>query len=93
MMRWMWMTRPYLLWVDFTPSQITADGYQRRRVTKRKVIYAESDSDASSGEDVRASSSKAPMNSKARRGRKSLKADSDSDDFVLDAADEEAMGE
>ncbi|WVR03374.1 hypothetical protein IAU60_000365 [Kwoniella sp. DSM 27419] len=58
------------------------------RRAKRKVMYVESDSEASSGEDIRATK---PVAAKGRKPRKSLKADSDSDEFVFDDADEAAM--
>ncbi|WVF66380.1 hypothetical protein IAT40_001120 [Kwoniella sp. CBS 6097] len=58
------------------------------RRAKRKVMYVESDSEASSGEDVRKTK---PTAGKGRGPRKSLKADSDSDEFQFDEADEAAM--
>ncbi|OCF44263.1 DNA mismatch repair protein MSH6 [Kwoniella heveanensis CBS 569] len=58
------------------------------RRAKRKVMYVESDSEASSGEDVRKSK---PTAGRGRGPRKSLKADSDSDEFVFDDADDAAF--
>ncbi|TXT07396.1 hypothetical protein VHUM_03116 [Vanrija humicola] len=55
---------------------------QSRR-TKRKVVYAESDSDSDGG-------SPAPK-AKGGRPRKSLRVESDDDEFVFDEADEAAM--
>ncbi|WVQ93995.1 hypothetical protein IAU59_001073 [Kwoniella sp. CBS 9459] len=58
------------------------------RRAKRKVLYVESDSEASSGEDVRKSK---PTAGRGRGPRKSLKADSDSDEFMFDDADDAAL--
>ncbi|ORY31917.1 muts domain V-domain-containing protein [Naematelia encephala] len=55
------------------------------RRAKRKVVYAESD-DGDSAEEVMR-----PKNGNGRKARKSLKADSDSDDFIFDEADDIAF--
>jgi DNA mismatch repair protein MSH6 len=60
--------------------------YVQGRRTKRKVVYVESESEADS--EVAAPTSTA---AKGRKPRKSLKAHSDSDDFVMDDDDDEAF--
>ncbi|WWC85565.1 uncharacterized protein L201_000429 [Kwoniella dendrophila CBS 6074] len=65
---------------------VAADGspIKTGRRVKRKVMYVESDSDGSE-EDV------VPKGRSGRKPRKSLKADSDAEDFVFDDADDAAM--
>ncbi|WWD22313.1 hypothetical protein CI109_106804 [Kwoniella shandongensis] len=59
------------------------------RRTKRKVVYVDPDSDDSDA--VFDEPKSKPSGSKGRKPRKSMKEDSDSDEFVFDAADDAAL--